>query len=40
MSIEMVAERRHHLTDDLLSNLIRAEDPTFQATGSLPTNCV
>jgi cytochrome P450 len=23
---EMVAERRHHLTDDLLSNLIRAED--------------
>jgi cytochrome P450 len=26
---EMVAERRHHLTDDLLSNLIRAEDPTF-----------
>jgi cytochrome P450 len=26
---EMVAERRHRLTDDLLSNLIRAEDPTF-----------
>jgi cytochrome P450 len=26
---QMVAERRHHLTDDLLSNLIRAEDPTF-----------
>jgi cytochrome P450 len=26
---DMVAERRHHLTDDLLSNLIRAEDPTF-----------
>ena len=23
---EMVADRRHHLTDDLLSNLIRAED--------------
>jgi cytochrome P450 len=23
---QMVAERRHHLTDDLLSNLIRAED--------------
>ncbi|MGD1348036.1 cytochrome P450 [Mycobacterium seoulense] len=27
---EMVAERRHRLTDDLLSDLIRAEDPTFQ----------
>ena len=26
---QMVAERRHHLTDDLLSDLIRAEDPTF-----------
>lgn len=26
---EMVAERRDHLTDDLLSNLIRAEDPAF-----------
>lgn len=25
---EMVAERRHRLTDDLLSDLIRAEDPT------------
>ncbi|BBY01243.1 cytochrome P450 [Mycobacterium seoulense] len=27
---EMVAERRHRLTDDLLSDLIRAEDPTVQ----------
>ena len=26
----MVAERRHQLTDDLLSDLIRAEDPTFR----------
>lgn len=26
---EMVSERRDHLTDDLLSNLIRAEDPAF-----------
>jgi len=26
----MVAERRHRLTDDLLSDLIRAEDPTFR----------
>lgn len=26
---EMVARRRHSLTDDLLSDLIRAEDPTF-----------
>lgn len=26
---EMVARRRHTLTDDLLSDLIRAEDPTF-----------
>ncbi len=26
---ELVAERRHRLTDDLLSDLIRAEDPTF-----------
>lgn len=26
---DMVAERRHRLTDDLLSDLIRAEDPTF-----------
>lgn len=26
---DMVARRRHSLTDDLLSDLIRAEDPTF-----------
>lgn len=27
---DMVAERRHQLTGDLLSDLIRAEDPTFR----------
>ena len=39
---EMVAERRHRLTDDLLSDLIRAEDPTFRGDRrgdrSMPTN--